>query len=93
MNVLERIWFYHNFCPFAKRVRHRTLTPVYVGSNPTGAVIKIGKEIIMGNQNTCCGTCCWHEYYNSDWICTNEYSENENQITDYNDNCPDWEER
>lgn len=47
----------------------------------------------MGNQNTCCGTCCWHEYYSGDWICTNEYSENENQITDYNDTCPDWEQR
>ena len=47
----------------------------------------------MGNQNTCCGTCCWHEYYCGDWICTNEYSDNENQITDYADTCPDWEER
>lgn len=47
----------------------------------------------MGNQNTCCGTCCWHVYYSGDWICTNEYSDNESQITDYNDNCPDWEER
>ena len=63
------------------------------GSNPVGAVYYFRKEIVMGNQNTCCGTCCWHEYYCGDWICTNEYSENENQITEYNDTCPDWEQK
>ena len=47
----------------------------------------------MGNQNHCCGTCCWHEFSSGDWICTNEYSDNEGLETEYTDSCPDWEQR
>ena len=55
----------------------------------------------MGNQNHCCGTCCWHQYgetetkllIDDEWICTNEYSINFGCETDYTDNCDDWEQK
>ena len=47
----------------------------------------------MTNLNTCCGTCCWHEYIDGEWYCANEYSDNNSLETDYRDNCPEWEPR
>lgn len=96
MNVLERIWFCHNFCPIAKWLRHWSLTPVFDGSSPSGAVLLFIKERRhkMTNQNHCCGTCCWHQCgEDNEWICTNEYSVNFGCETDYTDNCDDWEQK
>ena len=43
----------------------------------------------------CCGTCKWHFYKstNEDFACINKESEYYTDFTNYNDTCPDWEEK
>lgn len=42
----------------------------------------------------CCGTCAWHKNFDgSDFICTNEESDCNGAVTNYNDCCMDYEEK
>ena len=49
----------------------------------------------MRNNEECCGKCKHHYRANEqgDWICENPDSDNEGVWTDYEDWCPDFEER
>ena len=78
--------------PHRQTVKAQDFDSCITGSNPVGAVF-IKEVVVMGNLNTCCGTCCWHEYCVGEWICDNEYSDSYGVETDYNDTCPDWEEK
>lgn len=42
-----------------------------------------------------CGTCVWHRprYFDDDWFCDCQHSENFLFETEYQDTCSCWEER
>lgn len=41
----------------------------------------------------CCGTCRYHQWDGSDWVCVNNESEYVADYTGYEDSCSEWEER
>lgn len=49
----------------------------------------------MGTVEKICGNCRYHKHESVDdgWICTNPDSNNIADWTEYEDTCPDWEER
>lgn len=40
-----------------------------------------------------CGTCKYHKKEGEDWYCDNHDGEYFSDYTEYNDRCPDYEER
>ena len=40
-----------------------------------------------------CGTCKWHKYSEGDWICDCDRSDSWGDWTEFEDCCPEWEER
>jgi len=47
------------------------------------------------DKKECCGTCDWHKHEDVDdgWVCVNPGSIYCTEWTDFNDYCPEWEER
>ena len=42
-------------------------------------------------DNQCCGTCSYHEYFTVEWCCDNEESEAYGLETEFNDCCEEYE--
>lgn len=54
------------------------------------------KREIKEERNECCGTCKYHEHESVDdgWVCLNAESRYcEDDLTEYDDICEDWETR
>ena len=44
-------------------------------------------------KSECCGTCRWHQFCESEWVCTNEEADGYGVETLYDEVCDSYESR